>query len=1160
MRIAIASGHKLCRLNLHILSLLFAFTLSGMLAEAQSTNGSIHGTVTDSTGAVLPKVVIQLKNLGSGQNRTATTDEKGFYAITDLAPGHYAVLTSKSGFAVASNPDIEIHVSQDLELDSSLNVGQETTVVEVTDTPPVLSTASATLDQTIDSKETVDLPLNGRQFTQLLLLAPGASPVEGGQQSFYTISFGSGGLSPSVNGQLGGQNVFMIDGILNTHPFIESWAISPPPDAIEEFKSQNHVADAQFSLSSGAIVNLVTKSGTGKFHGSAWEFVRNQVLDAANYFDNFSGIPKPPYTQNQYGFTFGGPMILPLYDGRKRNTHFFGYYEGFRSDEGFTELTNVPTTEELSGDFSDLLTTTQATDSSGNPLVDALGRPIIVGQLYNPYSTRTVNGQAVRDPISNNQLTTVMAPNAAALAYLNALYNPPNFGPGGNTFPNRKDSATQTTRSNQFGIGGDHTFKNNDVLFAKFFYSQPDMTGPSAVKFGAEETENHARVLATSYTHLFSPTFLMTTHYGYSWLFYQYSNQPAPAGLASTINSENFDPVQNGLTLVPQLSIAPRIGSPNAGGAFTQYGIAQGPMRTHQFNVDLQKVHGEHTISTGFLYMHVHAFDNGWGASAAFDQYPSANLSNGNFVASTGDGLASMLLDLPSGYSTDFGNTGADLTTNWYGAYVQDKWQVTKKLNVQIGVRWDFQQPPHYKDNQFAVWNSDCPYGDYSTPDAVTAIEEKCLLLPFKFVPAPTATNPNPAVWPTPNVRSSIFAPNYHGWSPRFGLAYSITPKTVLRASFNIFDDHNAFDKEVQDPRGSYPVGGSIVTSNLNRGFPEVLFDNLPTVAEIQSGSSLTINRAANPNLKIPYVMQYNLGIQRQVMPNTNFEVDYVGSGSRHLWGTYAYNQPLPGTYGPNAIPDGQPFPFISGIIQADDNLFSSSYNALQVKLDRSYSHGLMFTTSYAYSRCMNEVGGEYSAFPQNSYDFRADWGRCLSDTPHLFSFSPVYELPFGRGRQFGSNLRRGMDLLVGGWSVGNITSIHSGLPFSVSVPYDVANVGHTGRASFVPGCKLLPSGFKQSRSQWYNPACFVAPPLYTFGDTKSNAYRGPDYINFDIVATKNFYLSDSKSIQIRAEGFNIFNHTNLGMPSSDIGTSTFMQIFSASSAREIQFAGKFSF
>ncbi|MGC2403961.1 MAG: carboxypeptidase-like regulatory domain-containing protein, partial [Acidobacteriaceae bacterium] len=1131
-------------------------------AHAQSIVGALHGTVTDSSGAAISAASIQVTNLSNTQVRTATTDQKGFYAVPGLIPGEYAVAISSTGFETTKHPKIEIQVNQDTELDSTLNVGATTTVVDVTSAPPALSTASSTLGQTIDSRETVALPLNGRQFTQLLLLSPGASPVQGGQQAFYTISFGAGGLSPAINGQLGDQNVFTIDGILNTHPFIQSWAISPPPDAILEFKSQNHIADAQFSLSSGANVNLVTKDGTNEFHGDVWEFARNQSLDAANFFDNYSGTPKPSYVQNQYGFTFGGPVMLPFYNGRKKNTHFFGYYEGFRSDEGFTVLTNVPTAGELGGDFSDILTNVQATDATGNPSFDALGRPIYIGQLYNPYSSRTVGGQIVRDPIPGNNVNSVQALNQAALTYLNALYYPANYGPGGNSFPNRSAASTQTTRSNQFGVGGDHTFRNNDTVTGKFFYSQPNMIGASAVKFGAQETENHARVLATSYSHIFSPSLLLTVHYGYSWLYYDYSNQPGGAALLNAINAQNFAVVQNGLELVPGITISPRIGAPNTGGTFDQYGIAQGPMRTNQFNVDLQKVHGGHTISTGFLFMHLHAYDNGWGSDVGFDQFPSSAVdSTGTNVSSTGDGLASMLLNLPSTYGTQFGDTAADLKTIWVGGYIQDKWQVTKKLNVQIGLRWDFQAPPHYKDNQFSLWNTQCPYGDYTTPGAVKAIIEQCLLLNFSYVPAATPTNPDPPTWPKPNVRTTVFAPQWDGWQPRFGIAYSATPRTVVRAGFNIFDDHNAFDKEVQDPRGSYPVGGNAAGANLNRGIPSVMFDALPSAADLQAGASLNVGNAANPNARIPYVMQYNFGVQQELDNNTSLEANYVGSLSRRLWGTYAYNQPLPGTLGSNAIPNGQPFPFISGgVRQAEDDVFSGNYNALQVQLTRRFAQGLMFLGSYTWSKCLNIVGGDYDPWPQNSYDFAADYGRCDSDARNLFSFSPVYQLPFGRGSRFGGNAGRGLDALIGGWSVSNITSVHSGLPFSVTVPFDQANVGHDGRADYVPGCQLKPAGFHQSVAHWYNTACFAVPAAYTFGDTARNAYSGPRYVDIDLALLKNIKVTESTAFQFRFESFNLFNHTNLNAPSANVSISSFMQITSANSARQLQMAGKFVF
>src|SRR5436309_6118478 len=367
-------------------------SLPQQLAQAQTVNGAFHGTVIDSTGAVVPGAAVEVTNLATGLTRNASANQAGFYTITQLPPGQYSVTVSKTGFAKVLQSRVELLVNQDVEADYTLNVGAVTQHVEVTSAPPALETANATLDQVIGSKQVVDLPLNGRQFTQLVLLTPGATPKESGQQSFFVIPIGGGGISPSVNGQRGQQNNFTLDGVLNNAIFDNTWAISPPPDAIQEFNVQSQMTDAQFSISSGANVNVVTKSGSNEFHGAVWEFLRNDKLDASNFFDNFAKQKKPAFRQNQYGFQMGGPLYLPhLYDGRDKRTYVSGYWEGFRSTKGFTVTNSVPTAAELGGDFSDILTNTQAVDSTtGDPIFDALGRPVMNGQIYNPYSTRQV--------------------------------------------------------------------------------------------------------------------------------------------------------------------------------------------------------------------------------------------------------------------------------------------------------------------------------------------------------------------------------------------------------------------------------------------------------------------------------------------------------------------------------------------------------------------------------------------------------------------------------------------------------------------------------------------------------------------------------------------------------------------------------------------------
>jgi hypothetical protein len=514
---------------------MFAFVVTvvlgpGSVALAQTVNGAIHGTVTDATGAAIPDVSIQVTNLGNGLIRTAVSNSSGFYTITELPPGQYSIKVSKTSFATVNQDHIELLVNQNLGADYTLKLGAVNESVEVGAAPPALETANATLGQVIDSTQVVDLPLNGRQFTQLVLLTPGAVPKESGQQSGFVIPIGGGGISASVNGQRGQQNNFTLDGVLNNNIYTNTWAISPPPDAIQEFNVQSQITDAQFSISSGANINVVTKSGTNGLHGALWEFIRNDAFDAANFFDNFAQVKKPAFRQNQYGATIGGPVVLPTpwgtYDGRKSKTYFSGYWEGYRSTQGFTQFNSVPTAAELGGNFSDLLTGAQAVDATTNkPITDPLGRPVMVGEIFNPYSTRQVTaGQTdpttglvaqtsgfVRDPFPGNVIPTSML-NAQALAYLKAFYPLPNFGPGGNVFPNLAVSSPQTISNDQFGVRLDHTFANNDSLYGNFYYTQPNETFSNSLLLGANTSKNHARVISVGYTHLFTPTFLMALH------------------------------------------------------------------------------------------------------------------------------------------------------------------------------------------------------------------------------------------------------------------------------------------------------------------------------------------------------------------------------------------------------------------------------------------------------------------------------------------------------------------------------------------------------------------------------------------------------------------------------------------------------------------------
>ncbi len=1174
--------------TLLVVSLGLAFS---SLASAQNVliNGAFHGTVTDASGAVIPGATLTIANLNSGLRRVAITDRRGFYTITQLPPGQYSVSVSKQGFSTVVQSPVQLLINQDLEANYTLKVGSVSQRVSVTAAPPMLKTGSGSLGTVVGSTEAVNLPLNGRQFTQLILLTPGAAPKESGQQTGF-VSLGGTQISPSTNGQQGIQDSFTVDGVLTSHQFDPISQINPPPDAIQEFNVQSHMDDAQYTISSGANVNVVTKSGGPQFHGDAWEFLRNSSLDANNFFNNFANEPKPAFRQNQFGGTFGGPVMLPGYDGRKKHTYFFGYYEGFRSTEGFPEFANVPTAAEENGDFSDILTNTQATSSTGQPLADDLGRPIINGAIYNPYSGRDVttgetdpvtgltatSSGIVRDPFPGNIIPVGML-NTQALSYLHAFYPAPNFGPGGNSFPNFATTSNEVLTANQFSVGIDHTFANNDVLNGKFYYTQPQQIGPNPLPpLGNTILTTYDRMLSLAYTHVFNPTLVASLHFGYNWSDSGGEATPvSPALLAATGQSPLMDQ-KDGLLYVPEITLAPRLSGTD------QFAYPFGPARIHEVTADLQKIHGSNTFGAGLLYIHIHEYDDGWGTSEGFDQYPSSGIYGASTnVSSTGDGLASMLLNLPSNLDSFFGLTGANFTSNWWGGYVQDKWQASRKLSLQIGVRWDYLSPPHYANNEFTMWNPNCPMGQPDTTTAeINQIEETCDLMPISYFIPPTASNPTPLEWPVPNVRSTLFDPKWNGWQPRFGFAYAVRPRTVIRGSFAIFDDHNYFVNETQDSRAGWPFGGQYNPAGLNRGIitsSSETWSNPPSWTTFLPpiSNTVTIGRGTDPTGKIPYAMEYNFGVQEGITHNMVLSVNYVGSLDRDLWGDVGYNQPLPSKMGPNALPDGEPFPFLNSVFQTNYNIFPANYNALQVKVEKRFSQGLTFLASYTYSKCLDVYSGDYDTWPQNTYDLMGDYGPCDYNFPQLFSFSSSYQLPFGQGMRFASGAGRGLNALIGGWNLGGILSADSGSPFGVYLNFDNANAGETDRANVVAGCHLLPSGFQQDVQHWYNPACFTVPPPYTFGDAARDSLSGPNYFDIDFSLSKNFKLTESKTLQFRVGAFNLLNRPNFSPPGgtangaysggggtigTDLDTPTFMEILSAAPARQIQFALKFLF
>jgi hypothetical protein len=1089
-----------------------AFLLLSYDLRAQTVSGAINGTVTDATGSVIPGFVVEAVNQDTGLKRSASGSEIGTFNLPLLPPGLYTVSITKEGFTGQVRKDLELLVNQNVTLDTMLTPSSVQQTVEVTSQAPSLDTSSATLGKVIEREEIVGLPLNGRKFTQLVLLTPGAAPRQGGQQNSFTVREGAGGISPSVNGQRGQQNNFTMDGVLNNALFTNIWAISPPPDAIQEFNVQSHTVDGQFSISSGANVNILTRSGTNQFHGALWEFLRNEKFDARNFFDP----ALLPYRQNQYGVAVGGPVVLPRYNGRARNTWVSGYWEGFRSRRSTSRFASVPTQAMRNGDFSAFLGPAIATDT--------LGRSVARGQIYDPSTTRpdpARPGLFLRDPFAGNIIPTSRLSNSALLT-LSKYYPLPNLAVGPTVFPNLLAARPTAIDSDQYGIRLDHRFSNNDTLFGRFNYANPTQTSPEALPTYSQSLKNKARSIAVGYTHLLGPSTLFSLHYGYVYTDFGQFDEPAGQAFLQATKFDRLAPVRNGIPIANQLSVSQDMTG------VSQFAIPLGPNRGHQISPDLSVVRGKHTIGIGGMYYHIHSFDDGWGVSSSFARDATAIDSS---VTQTGLGAASFMLGLPDSLGGFLGDTSANFTTHWIGAYVQDKWQVSTKLTVTYGLRYDFVAPMHWKNDKVSALD----------------VDTGAFLIPVAY----------PPLFPFPNVRKTLFDPRYNGFQPRFGLAWRAQEKTVIRAAFTKFDDHNNTLVQIsQDPRIAWPWGYGISVSAANRGVPNVFLDNLPTAASFFDPLQPRVAFAANPRNKIPYVLQYNFGIQQQITPSLSAEIDYVGSVGRHL-----FIQPVANAArvpGPGPISLRQPYPQYGGTFSNSTNIGNSSYNALQAKFEKRMSYGVTFLGSYTYSKSLDIQSSGQAGGIVTIYDLRREWGPSDYDFTHIFVFSGLYQLPFGRGKAYLGSSGRFTDALIGGWNIGGITSWVSGPPFSISAGGDLANVGVNNQRAQVTGNPL--TGFSQSINEWFNIAAFRTPDQFTYGNAGRNNIRGPAAKQYDFVAFKEFTLWEKTKLEFRGEFFNLPNHARFGVPNNNVQSSAFGKITSSGEPRDIQLALKLTF
>lgn len=1093
---------------------------------AQTTTGLITGTVTDTSDAVVPGATVTAVNTGTGLSRATESRSDGVYLFPQLLPGTYTVSVTKQGFATKENSNVLLQVNGSVTLNFQLKVGAASQTITITSAPPPLNTTSSTISTVIGHDSTVNLPLNGREFTQLALLAPGAAPVENGQQGAFIVKLGAGGISPSVNGQQGYQNNYTMDGVLNNSVYTNSWIISPPPDAIQEFNVQSHITDAQFAISSGANINVVTRSGTNAFHGNLWEFFRNSDLDAQTYPATF----RLPYRQNQYGLYLGGPVWIPKVINGKDNTWFSGYWEGFRSSLTQSELASVPTAAMRSGDFSAVLGAQIGTDS--------LGRPEYANQIYD--ATTSVPdpnhpGLVIRTPYSGNIIPSDQI-NSISQVYLNHYYPLPNMNVAANVFPNYEWAGNTTTKSDNFGLRVDHKFTKvvpDDTVFVRFSHQNQTTVSPEGLPTYGHVLSNYAQIFAFGYTHIFDPKTILDFHSAYSYFNYGSSDQPGGAEFSASVNALDAAPPHGGIQMVPQLGIS------NGFTGTSQFAVPLGPMSTLQFSPDFTKVAGNHTIGLGAMFYHLRTLDDGWFVSPSFTQ-------NGTSVdgsaGPTGYGPASFMLGVVDSYTPWVGDTAADQTVNWWAWYAQDKWQVTPKLVMTYGIRWDYTTPPNY-------------HKIVSGLDVLTG----------KFI----VTGAVPPLFPKATGPSGYFNTPRNGWQPRFGVAYSAAKNTVFHAAFGMFDDHNnGLIQGNQGIRLAWPSASSAGFPNQDIGVPQMYLSALPSAASIFASQALnaTASYGAAPDNKIPYTMEFNLGVQQALPASTVLRVDYVGSLGRHQYMVTNANTAL--YPGPGPILDREPFPQYGGPFQFEWNEMPTAYDALQTQLRRSFTGGLEFMASYTWSKAMawesDPYGSSGGQIP-NFYDLSSNWGPTGFSIKHMFVFSGVYQLPFGHDRKFLHGTNDFVDAFVGGWMAGGILTADSGLPFTVFAGGDIANTGsgnqHAQQLPNVNPYAASHQAVSDGLQNWINPDAFTNPAPFTYGNVRENSMFGPNYTDLDMNFSKSFPVKDKTTVEFKGELFNILNHTNLGLPDSTVTSGSFGKITGANgTGRVVQFALKLNY
>ncbi|MEX2260837.1 MAG: TonB-dependent receptor [Bryobacteraceae bacterium] len=1139
------------------------------LSWAQSYTASVRGTVSDTTQAAVPSATITLTDVDRNVPHAARTDSAGRYVLPALPPGMYALTVESPGFRKHTQPAFQLAVQQQATINVELTVGELATSVEVTGAAPMLNTTAATLGQVVENKFILSAPLAARNPLVLVTLAAGIIPAE-------NSAGGSSGVNFVANGVRANSSDVMLDGMnlsgIDQNGGITEMKYTPSVDLIEEFKVQTNFYAAEFGNSGGALINMVSKSGTNELHGVVYEFHRNAALNANDFFSNRAGRTIPDFKRNVFGGTAGGPVFFPkIYNGKNR-TFFFVLYEGDRQTNPSSTLSTVPTAQQIAGDFSD-------TRRSNGQLFT----------IYNPFDTYTAaNGQTLRRPFPGNAIPASLHSRVAK--NLLAFYPAPT------------SEGAPFTRVNNFFAQGirkadgeridgkiDHNLGEKMRISSRYSVNwtsanAPNLIGNIADRASVSSGRRQNFVFDITRTH--SPTTVVTARFGI--LRRATFSDPISAGFDQTSLGFPAYMLENGRRAFPDITPANYLAI--GGSSFGQ---------THAWETSgnlvggVTKIAGGHTIKMGSEVRNIQENFYQHGYQAGTFSF-SRNVTGENPLvanANQGDAIASMLLGWGSG-----GQYGFEWPTAMYGqffgVYFMDDWRVTRNLTLNLGLRYDFETPRRERFDRLNWYDFDAP-----SPLRGKVPEFPNLKGQMRFV--------------DDEIRSA-FDGDWNNMQPRIGIAYALGNKMSVRAGYGIF--YTASRHSTSGELGSafrvrpgieWSRDGSLTRfASLENPYP-VGFTPLPERGDPLAYLGLGFNAYVREQLN-PQYQQWNLSIQREAPGNGVVEINYAGSKGTHLYfgssgdvldnrnkldpvywdiGRTELNRQVPNPFfgivtSPQSLlsrPTVQShfllrdYPHHAGAVgrPATPNIANSIYHSVQFKYEKRFSQGLAVIAHYTISKMIsdsdvnnsevNYVGGVSGL--QNWKNLRHERSVSVSDIPQRAVISFNYQLPFGRGRTFGRQMNRIADALTGGWEVSGILTFSSGYPIipglASGVLWDAAQ-----RPNYIGDPRTLGSPAERIDG-YFNEAAFSRPEPDTYGTAARTLpnYRTFGIRNGDFTLMKNFVFAERKSLQLRLESFNLTNTPSFGRPDSSFGSNSFGVIGGYASGRgprELQVAFKF--